>query len=90
MDWGMPFNPDFNGETTEGVGRYQLTLDGRWRSSSARAFLWPAMDRPNLTIQTQALAELIVFDGTRATGLVFKGPNGRQSEPIRGQVSLSE
>ena len=30
--YGLPSNPDFNGETTEGVGRYQLTLDGRLRS----------------------------------------------------------
>ena len=79
QDWGLPYNPDFNGETTEGAGRYQLTLDGRWRSSSARAFLWPAMSRPNLEIRTQALVERITFEGRRATGLVWKGPDGRQT-----------
>ena len=36
---GIPANPDFNGLTLEGVGRFQLTAARGMRSSSARAFL---------------------------------------------------
>ncbi len=75
-DWGLAPNADFNGETTEGVGRYDLTLDGHWRSSSARAFLRPAKSRPNLTIQTHAMAARVEFDGRRAIGVTWRGPGG--------------
>ncbi len=76
QEWGLAPNDDFNGETTEGVGRYQLTLDGRWRSSSSRAFLRPARSRSNLTVETNALVGRILFDGTRATGIAWQSPQG--------------
>src|SRR6476660_2162362 len=48
---GMELNGDFNGATQDGAGTYQLTQrDGR-RCSTAVAFLQPAEERPNLTVQ---------------------------------------
>jgi choline dehydrogenase len=44
--------------------------DGR-RSSSARAYLHPAMARPNLTIETGALVHRIVVRGGRAIGVQY-------------------
>ena len=76
--WGLAPNPDFNGETTEGSGRYQLSIDGRWRSSSARAFLNPARSRPNLTIMTDTMVNRVMFDGTKAIGVDVQGPSGQQ------------
>ncbi len=53
---GLPLNPDFNGAAQDGVGIYQITTrDGR-RMSAARAFLRPAMARPNVRVETGALA----------------------------------
>ena len=69
---GLGYNPDFNGATQEGVGAYQLTTKGGRRMSAARAFLRPAMKRPNVTVITQALVTHIVFEGTRAAGVEFK------------------
>lgn len=66
---GLPLNPDFNGRTQEGVGRFQLTTRYGRRSSSARAFLAPAARRPNLTIMTDAEAERLILDGRRVVGL---------------------
>lgn len=68
---GLPDNPDFNGESTYGLGRYQLTLRGRWRESAATAWLEPALDRPNLTLQTEARTVGLTFDGDRVTGLRY-------------------
>ncbi len=68
---GLPFNPDFNGETQEGVGYYRLTTkDGR-RMSAARAFLRPAMKCKNLRVETRAHATRIVFEGARAVGVEY-------------------
>ena len=69
--FGLPRNSDFNGEASFGVGAYQLTLRGRWRESAATAFLHPALERPNLTLETRARVTEILFDGTRATGVRF-------------------
>lgn len=44
---------------------------------SARAFLTPALKRPNVTLMTHAFVERIVFEGRRATAVQFRH-KGRQ------------
>ena len=68
VEFGLPRNPDFNGETTYGVGSYQLGIGKHWRTSSASAFLKPVMHRQNLTIITNAQVSKITFRGSVATG----------------------
>jgi choline dehydrogenase len=51
-----PENPDFNGESQTGVGLYQVTQKNGRRFSAARAFLEPALNRPNLSLITGPLA----------------------------------
>jgi choline dehydrogenase len=66
---GHELNPDFNGASQEGVGRFQLTQrDGR-RCSTATAFLHPALERPNLDVLTGAMALRVLFEGSRAVGV---------------------
>ena len=69
---GLPFNPDFNGETQEGAGTYQLTTRNGQRLSASRAFLWPAAKRANLRTEKNAHASRIMFDGSRATGVLYE------------------
>jgi choline dehydrogenase len=68
---GLAFNPDFNGETQEGAGFYQLTVKSGRRLSAARAFLRPAMKRSNLRVETHALATRLIFEGKRAIGVEY-------------------
>jgi choline dehydrogenase len=66
---GYPRNDDFNGASQDGFGHYQLTQrDGR-RCSTAVAYLHPAMERPNLTVETGLQVDRVVFDGMRAAGV---------------------
>ena len=76
--FGLAPNQDFNGETTEGCGEYQLSIDGRWRSSSAIAFLNPVKSRPNLRVQSDAMVGRVIFDGRHAVGVEWVGPEGRK------------
>ena len=69
---GLKFNPDFNGESQEGVGYFQNTSRNGRRCSAAVAYLNPAKSRTNLRIVTEALANRIVFEGMRATGVEFE------------------
>jgi choline dehydrogenase len=69
VEYGLPRNPDFNGESTFGVGAYQLGIGRLWRTSSASAFLRPAMSRPNLSVITQAQVSKVIFHNGTATGV---------------------
>lgn len=53
---GVPRTEDFNGTVQEGAGYYQLTTHRGLRCSTAKAYLAPARHRPNLRIETEALA----------------------------------
>ncbi len=69
----FPDNRDFNGVSQEGVGLYQVTQKEGRRFSSARAFLDPVRGRVNLTVETGALVERVLFENRRATGLRLRG-----------------
>ena len=66
---GHEHNPDFNGATQEGFGRFQLTQRDGLRCSTAHAFLHPAESRSNLHVFTDAMVLRILFEGTRAVGV---------------------
>jgi len=68
---GYRFNPDYNGEDQEGFVYTQYTHTHRFpmRCSAARAYLWPAMRRKNLTVWTHSRTLRILFDGRRAVGV---------------------
>ena len=86
---GLPNNPDFNAESTYGIGRYQLTLKGRWRDSAATAYLYPALDRPNLSLMSRATVLAIEFDGNRAVGVTYRKDGQTQSVRAEREVILS-
>ncbi len=77
---GYPLNDDFNGAEQEGVGFYQVTQKDGQRCSSARAYLHPIRQRPNLTIVTNALVSRIVFEGKRAVGVAYLDGSGQAVE----------
>src|SRR6201987_4411374 len=69
---GHRFSKDLNGRQQEGVGYSQMTRKGRWRGSTARTFLQEARERPNLRVETEALATKLLFEGKRCTGVAFR------------------
>jgi choline dehydrogenase len=78
-EWGLPPIDDFNGNDSFGASRYQLTLDGRWRSSSARAFLHPITHRQNLTVISSTLVEKILFSDKQASGMIARRNGVRET-----------
>ena len=86
---GIPFNPDFNGAEQEGVGPLQLTVQNRRRSSTAVAYLKPAMGRPNLRVETHALAHRILLEGRQAVGVEFLQGGSLRQIRARREVILA-
>ena len=68
---GIPRNDDFNGEVQEGTGYYQATVRNGRRSSTAVEYLRPAESRPNLKVETEALAGKIVFSDRKAIAVEY-------------------
>jgi choline dehydrogenase len=86
---GAVANADFNGQTQDGVGFYQVTQkDGR-RWSAADAYLHPAADRPNLTVQTDALATSVLIEGGHAVGVRYLHRGTEQVARATSEVILS-
>ena len=69
---GFDYNPDLNGATRAGVGYSQMTRGGRFRASTAQTYLARARKRPNLRVETNAIATGLDFEGKRCTGVRFK------------------
>ena len=66
---GLARNEDFNDGEQDGYGYYQVTQrDGR-RASASVAYLHPAMERENLTVETHAQVLKVLFAGGRAAGV---------------------
>ncbi len=68
---GYPTRHDYNGASQEGFTYSQSTIAKGKRRSTTRAFLDPARGRPNLTIETEALAERVLLEGRRAVGVAY-------------------
>lgn len=83
QEMGIPFNPDFNGASQEGVGYYQLTQRNARRSSASVAYLKPIRDRKNLTVRTGVMVTRIVVEKGRATGVEIVSKRGGQLEILR-------
>jgi choline dehydrogenase len=86
---GHKFNADFNGHDQEGVGPLQVTVRNRRRCSAAVGYLRPAMSRPNLTVETNALVQRVLLEGKRAVGLEFIQNGTVRTAKARREVLLS-
>jgi 4-pyridoxate dehydrogenase len=86
---GWPLTDDFNGAEQEGFGAGQYTIRGGRRCSCAVAYLYPALRRSNLRVETHALASRVVLDGTRAVGIEIMRGGRRRTVYAEREVILS-
>ncbi len=81
-----PRNDDFNGARQDGVGIYQVTQKGGERWTSSRAYVEPALDRPNFHVITEALGERVLFEDGKAWGVAYR--RGNESHVIRARKAV--
>ena len=82
----IPENPDFNGESQEGLGLYQVTQKGGERWTAARAYLGDGKPPANVAIVTDALAERVLFEDGRACGVAYT--RGGEARTIRARRAV--
>ena len=74
---GYPVSDDLSGFQQEGFGVAERTVFNGERWSAARAYLDPVRKRSNLTIQTRAQVQHLIFDGTKVIGVAYKSRKGK-------------
>ena len=90
---GIPATDDFNRGNNEGVGYFEVNQRGGWRWNTAKAFLRPALRRPNLAVWTGAQVKRLLIErgeaGLRCTGVELV--RGGQAVTVRAarEVVLS-
>jgi len=81
--------PDFNTGDNEGISYFHVNQKRGRRWSSARGFLKPALQRPNLRLETQVLVDRLIIENGRAVGVRYQ-QNGETIEArTKGEVILS-
>jgi choline dehydrogenase/4-pyridoxate dehydrogenase len=68
---GYPSTEDYNDGTAEGFSRLQMTIRRGRRCSAAAGYLRPALTRPNLTVQVNALTTRVLIENGRAAGVQY-------------------
>jgi choline dehydrogenase len=69
---GFNTTDDIHGDVEEGFSRGEVTIDPRGRrASSARAYLHPVANRPNLTVTLGALVTRVLIEKGRAVGVEY-------------------
>ena len=86
---GFPETSDYNGAEPEGVCPPDRTIGGGRRSSASRVFLRPAENRPNLTIETGALAHRVVVQNGSAAGVELGQDGALKTARANKEVVLS-
>jgi choline dehydrogenase len=85
---GYRLTDDVNGYRQEGFNAFDRNIHNGRRLSAARAYLYPVMSRPNLTVITRAMVHRVVFDGNRATGVEY-GRLGVTGNPRGGTETVT-
>lgn len=86
---GYRLTDDYNGYAQEGFGRMDMTVRNGARCSAAKAYLYDARKRSNLSVIDHALATRILFDGKRAAGIEYERGGTRHIVRANREVILS-
>lgn len=83
---GFKATADFNGEQQEGFGIYQQTIKKGRRWNTSTAYLEPALSRPNLKVETEALIARVLIESGRAVGIEYR--QGKETKQVRARKEV--
>jgi choline dehydrogenase len=89
QEMGIRKIPDFNTGDNEGVSYFHVNQKRGRRWSSARGFLKPALNRPNLRLETHVHVERLIIERGRAAGVRFIQNGETIDARAKGEVILS-
>lgn len=88
-EFGYLPTEDFNSGTNEGSGFFEVNQKGGVRWNTTRAFLRPALKRPNLRVETHALTDHLILEGKQVKGVVCRQGGAVKTVSARREVLLA-
>ncbi|HVB47395.1 MAG TPA: GMC family oxidoreductase N-terminal domain-containing protein [Burkholderiales bacterium] len=86
---GIARSEDFNRGDNEGSGKFEVNQKRGVRWNASKAFLRPAMTRPNLTVITEALVRRLRLEGRRVAGIELTRAGEEQFAAARIETILA-
>jgi choline dehydrogenase len=86
---GFPYLDDFHGADQDGFSTPDFNVHRGRRASTSQRYLRPAASRPNLTVETEALATRVLMQNGRAIGVEYVRQGQSQSAHADREVILS-
>ncbi|HUB76075.1 MAG TPA: GMC family oxidoreductase N-terminal domain-containing protein [Solirubrobacteraceae bacterium] len=88
VEAGIPFNPDYNSGTLDGVSVTQLSVKDGERHGSSAAYLREVRESQRLRLLTGAQAERVLLSGGHASGVEWVRDGQRESARADVEVIL--
>ncbi len=88
-EFGIMPRADFNDGSNEGSGFFEVNQKNGVRWNAAKAFLRPALKRPNLRLITHAETETLLMEGKRITGVRYRRKGAIFNAKARLEVLLA-
>ncbi|AVX03518.1 choline dehydrogenase [Maritalea myrionectae] len=88
-EFGYMPTDDFNDGSNEGSGFFEVNQKNGVRWNATKAFLRPAMKRPNLKVVTNALVDRIILEGKKATGVAYHHKGQLVNAMAKREIVLS-
>ena len=85
---GVVATDDLSGRRPEGIGWADLAIAAGQRVSAADGYLRPALDRPNLTVETGCLVTGLILRHLRCAGVSFRRAGAAVTAEAAGEVIL--
>jgi choline dehydrogenase len=89
IETGIAQTEDFNRGDNSGVSRFEVNQRNGVRWNAAKAFLRPALQRPNLTVITGAQVKKLRLEGRRVLGVEFYRGNEDMFAAARRETILA-
>lgn len=86
---GYDRNPDYNGETQDGVGLAQVNHRRGFRSQASHEYLRRVAPKDRITVRTKALAHKVLLEGDQAVGVRYEHGGSVREARARQEVILS-
>jgi choline dehydrogenase len=86
---GFETTPDHNGRRQEGLHIAQSFIQDGVRMSATRAYLRPALGRPNLKVLPKTLVTRVLVENGAAVGIEVAGPDGPRRALCESEVILA-
>ncbi|MGB8332642.1 MAG: GMC family oxidoreductase N-terminal domain-containing protein [Polyangiales bacterium] len=86
---GIPIGDDFNADNQHCASFYQMSARDGLRSGTAEAYVHPSLQRPNFSVEMQALVRRVVIEDERAVGVEYDRPSGTSVARANREVIVS-